>query len=313
MGKGSSKMLPRPNSRMIHIADSVARDLETGAAVVALESTIFSHLGLPSPANAQALRRCLGAVRKAGATPAVTAVLNGVPTVGVADAEAERICGPATKMASRDIATAVSQKWTYGASTVSAALTLAAAAGVSVFATGGIGGVHRDVNVSGDISADLPAIAKHQVVTVCAGAKVFLDLPRTVEYLETLAVPVVGWQCDYFPAFHAVSSGLPVPQRADSAEQVAALARTHWALGGGGILVVAPVPASEALPLGPLEEAVARALVTASEEGVKGAAVTPRLLAALAEVTDGATIAANLALAENNASVAGDIAVALAK
>ena len=172
--------------------------------------------------------------------------------------------------------------------------------------------MHRDVGVTGDVSADLAAIAESQIITVSAGAKVFLDLARTLEHLETLSVPVIGWQCDDFPAFHAVSSGLPVPFRAETAASIVGMAKAHWSLGGGGLLVVAPVPAEAALPLAPLEAAVSQALVTAATEGVRGPAITPLLLAALAEATSGETIEANLALAENNARIAAAIAVELA-
>ena len=181
-----------------------------------------------------------------------------------------------------------------------------------MFATGGIGGVDRGWAESGDISGDLVALATHQIVTVSAGAKVFLDLPGTLERLETDSVPVLGWQCDEFPAFHAVSSGLPVAHRVESADEVAAIARAHWALGGGGVLVVAPVPADMAIGLDRLTGAVDRALAAADATGATGNAVTPAVLAALAEATDGDSIPTNLALAENNARVAAAIAVALA-
>ncbi len=278
--------------------------------MVALESTLFSELGLPAPANTEALERCVAAVRSGGAVPAITAVLDGVASLGLGDSE--RICGPARKVAERDLAVAIAQRWMYGATTVSAAVTLAANAGVEVFATGGIGGVHRGWAETGDISADLGALARHPVVTVSAGAKVFLDLAATLERLETDGVPVLGWRCDDFPAFHARSSGLPVPHRVESAEGVAAIARAHWALGGGGILVVAPLPEAAALEFAPLEEAVRRALAAAAATGVSGNSVTPVVLAALSEATAGASVPANLALAENNARVAAEIASALA-
>lgn len=278
---------------------------------VALESTIFSHLGLPSPHNLEALDRCLAAVRDGGATPLITAVLDGEARVGVDASDHERICGPARKAAARDLAVAIGQRWAYGATTVSAALTLAASAGIEVFATGGIGGVHRGWADSGDISADLGALARHQIVTVSAGAKVFLDLPGTLERMETDGVLVLGWQTDEFPAFHAVSSGLPLPHRVESADEVARIARAHWRLGGGGLLVAAPVPAAAALDLADLERAVDTALAAAAADGITGPATTPAVLAALADATDGASIPTNLALAEHNASVAAAIAVAL--
>ncbi len=280
---------------------------------VALESTIFSHLGLPSPHNAEALARCVAAVRDGGAEPALTAVLDGVASVGVdTEALSERLCGPAQKVAARDLAVAIGQQWEYGATTVSASVTLAAAAGIQVFATGGIGGVHRGWADTGDVSADLGAIADHPVITVSAGAKVFLDLAATLERLESDSVPVLGWQCDEFPAFHARSSGLPVPHRVESAAEVARIATAHWELGGGGILVVAPVPEDDALAYEPLSVAVDEALAEADRQGVVGNAITPVVLGALADATGGASIPTNLALAENNARVAAQIAVALA-
>jgi pseudouridylate synthase len=191
----------------ISISTEVRDTLASNGAVVALESTIFSNLGLPSPANAQALSSCIAAIRKAGAVPAITAVIDGVARVGLNESEHERILGPAKKAGERELALAIAQQWSVGATTVSASLLLAARAGIGVFATGGIGGVHRDVQLHGDISADLGALAAHPVVTVCAGAKSFLDLPRTLEYLETLGVPVVGLACDEFPAFTVHSSG----------------------------------------------------------------------------------------------------------
>lgn len=279
---------------------------------VALESTIFSHLGLPSPHNREALDRCLAAVEGGGAVPLVTAVLDGVAQVGVDPDDHARICGPARKVAARDLAVAIGQRWDYGATTVSAALTLAARDGIRVFATGGIGGVHRGWDHTGDISADLGALASHQVVTVSAGAKVFLDLAATLERLETDGVVVLGWRTDELPAFHAVSSGLPLTHRVETADEVARIARAHWSLGGGGILVAAPVPSDAALDLAELEAAVDEALADAAAAGISGPATTPAVLGALADATDGRSVPTNLALAENNARVAAAIAVALA-
>lgn len=279
---------------------------------VALESTIFSHLGLPSPHNLEALDRCFDAIEAGGATPLITAVLDGEPRVGVEAEDHARICGPARKVAARDLGVAIGQGWEYGATTVSAALTLAAREGIEVFATGGIGGVHRGWPETGDISADLGALAAHQMVTVSAGAKVFLDLPATLERLETDGVIVLGWQTDEFPAFHAVSSGLALVHRVESAEEVARIARAHWSLGGGGILVAAPVPAEAAIDIVELEMAVDQALSAAEASGVTGPATTPVVLAALAEATDGRSVPTNLALAEHNAAVGAAIAVALA-
>ncbi len=276
-----------------------------------MESTIFSNLGLPSPANLHALDRCNRVIRAAGAEPALTAVLEGQATVGVEEAHYETICGPARKVAERDLAVAVGQDWPYGATTVSASVTLAASAKIRVFATGGLGGVHRDVQDSLDISADLKALSVHPVITVASGAKVFLDLARTLEFLETSSVPVLGYRCHEFPAFYARSSGLPVPHRVESPEEIADIAEAHWELSGGGVLVVNPVPADAAIDREVLDEAVETALASAASQGVTGPAITPIVLAEIARLTDGASIETNLALAESNAKLAAEIAVAL--
>jgi pseudouridine-5'-phosphate glycosidase len=293
------------------LSDDVANALDDGHPVVALESTIFSNLGLPSPANAEALERCLGAISDSGAVPAVTAVLDGIPRVGLSAGEHERILGPARKAAERDLPVAVAQRWAFGATTVSASVTLAAAAGVSVFATGGIGGVHRGAESTGDISADLDALANHPVVTVCAGAKAFLDLGRTLEYLETVGVPVLGWQHDDFPAFYTRTSGLRVPHRVESPTEVASVLvnRTRQA---SGVLVGVPIPESDELDPVELDTVLTQALADSEAAGITGAAVTPFVLGRIAQVTDGRSIPANLALAENNARVAAAIAVAVA-
>ncbi len=297
----------------LSVAPEVEAALATGRPVVALESTIFSELGLPPPHNRDALGRCLVAVRDGGATPALTAVLDGRGVVGVGESDHERICGPARKVAARDLGVAIGQRWPMGATTVSASLALAASAGVRVFATGGIGGVHRGAAETGDISADLDALARFPVVTVSAGAKVFLDLARTVEYLETASVPVLGWRCDTFPAFHAPSSRIPVTHTVTTGAEVAAIARAHWAIGGGGILLAAPVPAGDGLDLDELLAASAEAVRRADAAGATGGDVTPAVLAELAALTGGRSLAANLSLAANNASIAASVAVALAE
>lgn len=296
----------------LRIGPEVAEALAGGRPVVALETTIFSELGLPGPHNTEALARCLAALGHRGAVPALTAVLDGRPTVGVGRDDHERICGPTRKVAARDLAVAVAQRWAYGATTVSASLALAATAGIDVFATGGIGGVHHGAATSGDISADLDALARYPVVAVSAGAKVFLDLARTVEYLETASVPVLGWRCDTFPAFHAPSSGIPLTHRVETAAEVAAIAGAHRALGGGGVLVVAPVPDGDGLDLDELLAASDEAVARAERDGAVGGDVTPAVLAHLTELTGGRSLAANLSLAENNASIAAEIATALA-
>ena len=292
-------------------SDEVATALAEGRPVVALESTIFSNLGLPSPANGEALDRCAAAIRDGGAIPAVTAVLDGTVRVGLNDGEVGRILGPARKMAERDVPVAIAQRWEFGASTVSASVAIAAAAGISVFATGGIGGVHRGSELTGDISADLDALAHHHVVTVCAGAKAFLDLARSLEYLETVGVPVLGWQHDWFPAFYTRSSGLEAPHRVESADEVAHV-HTSSTRPSSGVLLAVPIPKDAELDPGELAAALDQALADCDAAGITGAAITPFVLGRIAEATDGRSIPANLALAENNARVAAQVAVAIA-
>jgi len=298
---------------MLHpaVSSDVAAALASGRAVVAMESTIFSNLGLPDPHNAEALRRCVAAVREAGAVPAITAVLDGVPRVGIDESEHERILGAGHKAAERDLAVAVGMRWPFGATTVSASVALAAAAGVRVFATGGIGGVHRGAELTGDISADLDALAHHPVITVCAGAKAFLDLARTLEYLETVGVPVLGWQHDWFPAFYTRSSGLRVAHRVESGADVAAIfaARSRPA---SGVLLAAPIPVADELDAQMLDGVLSAALAECDAAGIVGAAVTPFVLGRIAAATQGRSIPANLALAENNARVAALVATAIA-
>jgi pseudouridine-5'-phosphate glycosidase len=292
------------------VSPAVASARADGRPVVALESTIFSPFGLPAPANREALDRCLAAVREGGATPAVTAVLDGVARVGLDPAEHDRILDGGVKLAERDLPVAVAQRVPVGVTTVSASLALAAAAGVRVFATGGIGGVHKGAEATGDISADLGALAAHPVVTVSAGAKAFLDLARTLEHLETLSVPVLGWRTDELPMFWCRTSGLPLAHRVEDAATVARVVRARHALGSsGGVLVAAPIPEADALPRSAVDDAIASAVADAGT----GAAATPRVLAAIAVATAGRTVAANLALAENNARIAASIARRLAE
>lgn len=293
------------------LSDEVAAAIADGRAVVALESTIFSNLGLPSPANAAALDRCLTAIRDHGAVPAVTAVLDGRARVGLDPNEHDRILGAARKTAERDLPIAVAQRWPFGATTVSASVALAAAAGVSVFATGGIGGVHRGAELTGDVSADLDALAHHAVITVCAGAKAFLDLSRTLEYLETVGVPVLGWRHDDFPAFYTRSSGMAVPHRVESAAEVAAVLaeRTRER---SGVLLAVPIPEVDELDPAEMDRVLGSALADCDTAGITGAAITPFVLGRIGEATGGRSVPANLALAENNARVAAQIAVAVA-
>jgi len=296
----------------LRISDEVAAAQADGLAVVAMESTIFSGLGLPSPANVECLERCEAAIRRGGAVPALTAVLDGVGVVGVTGSETERVLGGSAKVAARDLPFAAAGSLGVGVTTVSATVTLAAAAGISVFATGGIGGVHRGAAVSGDVSHDLVALSRHPVVTVSAGAKAFLDLPATLEYLETLGVPVVGWGTDRFPAFYTRDSGVGVPATVSSGTEVAAMLTAAEALGHpGGVLVANPIPANDELDPAHIDAALDAALAEVEQRGLRGPAVTPLVLAAIAEATEGDSIPANLALAENNAVVATEIATAI--
>ena len=283
----------------------------TGRPVVALESTIFSHLGLPGPANAEALTRCLAAVRAAGAVPALTAVLDGVARVGVDPGEHARICGPAARRPNGTWRWPSRRSGRTGPPPSRRRWPWPHAAGIAVFATGGIGGVHRGAESTGDVSADLGAIASHPLVTVCAGAKAFLDLPRTLEELERIGVPVLGWRHDWFPAFYTRSSGLP-----------GAPPRRVGGRGGGGAASTAPVPTSACswrCPSRPTPSStrppwsvtIATALADAAEAEVAGPAVTPYVLERIAAVTAGDSVPANLALAEHNAAVAGAVAVAV--
>ncbi|MFA9566192.1 MAG: pseudouridine-5'-phosphate glycosidase, partial [Acidimicrobiales bacterium] len=252
----------------VTIAPDVQRALDHHRPVIAMESTVYSTLGLPADAGAEALERSRAACAQRGVTAAITAVVDGVATVGVSPADDARLLAATTKVAERDLAVAMAGRVEFGATTVSASLTLAAQAGIGVFATGGIGGVHRDVTASGDVSADLGAIARHPVVTVCSGAKAFLDLPRTLEHLEMLSVPVLGWQTDEFPAFYAHTSGLRLAHRVEGAIEVAAVHRARLQLGGGGTVLAVPVPSEVGLERAELEDIMDQAQRSAVGSGV---------------------------------------------
>lgn len=292
------------------MSTEVARARSEGEPIVALESTIFSTLGLPQPWNAVALDSCEGAIRAVGCIPAVTAVLDGQVRLGLEPDERERVLSDARKMAERDIAVAVAQGWSFGATTVSAAVAIASAGGVGVFATGGIGGVHRGAELSGDVSADLDAIAGFPVVTVSAGAKAFLDLARTLEYFETAGVPVLGWKHDWFPAFYTRSSGLAIPHRVESAREVADV-HHHRSRPERGMLLTVPIPEADELDPAGIESAISIALAECDRDGITGPAVTPHVLAAIGRATDGSSLPANVALARHNAEVAALVARAL--
>ena len=303
-----------PMREYLRIAQPVAEALQAGQAVVALESTVIAH-GLPRPANVEVARAMEDAVRANGATPATIAVMDGQIVVGLSDAEIERLGAEehVLKASRRDIATALATRRT-AATTVAGTLACASVAGISVFATGGVGGVHRGAERSFDVSADLIELSRSPLVTVCAGAKAILDLPLTMEYLETHGVPVIGVQTDELPAFYSRQSGLRVSHRAETAEEIAAIAQAQWASGlGGGLLVTCPIPAEHELPPARIEQAIAQALDEARERRIQGPATTPFLLSRLAELTGGESVKANRALLLNNAAWGAHIAVALSR
>ena len=293
---------------IFRVGDEVASAVADGVPVVAMESTIYSAFGLPEPANLECLERCDAVIRAAGAVPAMTAVLDGVAVVGIADNEVERVLGGTTKIAARDLGHAHATALGVGVTTVSASVTLAARAGVAVFATGGIGGVHRGFEASMDVSADLFELAHTQMIVVCSGPKVILDLPRTREALETMGVTLVGYRTDDMPAFWARHSGLAVDMRADRPQDIAAVARARAALGiGGSILVCNPVTPDLAIDIDVIEGWIASCI----DDAPAGAAATPWLLAEIARRSSGRSLAANKQLIIDNAALAGAIAACL--
>jgi pseudouridine-5'-phosphate glycosidase len=289
----------------------VAAALAAQQAVVALESTVIAH-GLPRPQNLAAARALEEAVRGLGSTPATIAIADGQAVVGADDALLGKLAEDpdVAKVSLRDIAPVLARRG-LGATTVAATVEIAARAGIPVMATGGIGGVHRGAERSFDESADLEAIARNPVCVVCAGAKLVLDLTLTLERLETLGVPVVGYGTDEFPAFYVRSSGLPLAHRVDGALAAARVVREQLAR-GAGIVIAVPIDAGDALDRTQAEAEVARALEAAKRQRVSGAALTPFLLAQLSDATGGRSLAANLSLLRANARVASQIALALA-
>jgi pseudouridine-5'-phosphate glycosidase len=300
----------------ITLSVEVAAALASGQPVVALESTIISH-GLPRPDNLELARALEAMVRDAGAVPATIAVLDGVVRIGLAPDDLERLAADPDigKLSVRDLAPAIAAGIS-GATTVAATAHLAARAGIEVFATGGLGGVHpapRPAGAQWDVSADLDTLARTPIAVVCSGVKSLLDVPATLERLETLGVAVVGYGTDDFPGFYVRRTGLRAPWRVDSPAQAAALLRARTALGVPAAVIVAnPVPGPAELDPTLHDAALHQALTAADTEGVRGPDLTPFLLAALASATDGAAVAANVALAESNAELAARIAVELA-
>jgi pseudouridine-5'-phosphate glycosidase len=293
------------------IRPEVAAALAARQAVVALESTVIAH-GLPRPQNLAAARALEDEVRGLGSIPATIALADGQAVVGADDALLSRLANDAAvaKVSLRDIAPVLARRGV-GATTVAATVEIAARAGIAVMATGGIGGVHRGAERSFDESADLEAIARNPVCVVCAGAKLVLDLALTLERLETLGVPVVGYGTDEFPAFYVRSSGLPLAHRVDGALAAARVVREQLAR-GAGIVIAVPVDASDALDRKEAESQVTLAVEAAERQRVSGAALTPFLLAQLSDTTGGRSLAANLSLLRGNARIASQIALALA-
>jgi pseudouridine-5'-phosphate glycosidase len=303
--------------RFFAASAEVQRARQLGLPMVALESSVITH-GLPRPRNRDVAEKMEAAVRNEGAVPATVAVIDGNILLGLTSYQLEDLAVQVDprKVSQRDFADVLRLK-AYGGTTVAGTMFAAAQAGISVFATGGIGGVHR-LGDQGhgryDVSPDLQALAETPMFVVCAGAKSILDLQATLEYLETMAVPVVGWQTDSFPAFYTASSGLPVSARVDTLEDLMKLARTHWALGfRSAVLVCQPLPAVDELPAREVEPAEAQAAREARQQGIRGQAVSPFLLKRVTELTGGRSLKANEALLVNNARLSAGIAKAYAQ
>lgn len=289
------------------ITPEISSALSTGAPIVALESTVITH-GLPQPQNLELARNMEKQVRKAGATPATIALIKGQIRIGISDEELVGLSQAESvlKVSHRDFATAIVKKMD-GGTTVAGTMFASQMAGIKVFATGGIGGVHKESSF--DISTDLHALAEIPMIVVCAGAKAILDLPATLEYLETMGVPVVGYQTDEFPAFYSRESGLGVSVRLDSAKEIADFAKAHWNLGmRSAVLVTNPVPETAAISKLEMDPIIAKASAEAIAQGIHGQKLTPFLLSRISELTEGKSLRTNLALLLNNARLAAQIA-----
>src|SRR6266487_949364 len=294
----------------IETSSEVKEGNKVGKAVVALESTVLTH-GLPRPQNLELARDMERAVRENGATPATIAFLDGCLHVGLTDAELDRLANEqdAVKVGPRDYATVMGNK-ACGGTTVAGTMLACKHAGIKVFATGGIGGVHRDAPF--DISADLQALATIPMIVVCAGAKAILDLPATLEYLETISVPVVGYGTDEFPAFYSRESGLDVSAKLETPQEIVDFAKAHWSTGQqSAVLVANPVPSADAISRSEMEPHITQANQEAHDKGIHGKALTPFLLQRINELTRGKSMRANLSLLLNNARLAAQIATVL--
>ena len=298
----------------LSVAPEIAQALAEGRPVVALESTILSH-GMPYPENVEFSHKVEQIVREEGAIPATTAIIGGKLKVGLTAEELEIMCRAdgVGKVSRRDVAVYLATGKT-GATTVATTMMLAEMAGIRVFATGGIGGVHRGAETTMDISADLQELSHTNVAVVCAGAKSLLDIPKTLEYLETMGVPVLGMGTEDFPAFYCRRSGCKVDAKVDTPAEAAAILKTKWELGlAGGVVIGNPIPAQYELDYDEMEKVINRALDAAKAEGIRGKETTPFLLAHIKDYTKGVSFASNLQLAYNNARVASRIAIELAK
>lgn len=296
----------------IDVHDEVGEALASGAPVVALESTILAH-GLPSPTAREVAQRLDDEIRSGGAVPALIAVREGVPTVGVSVEDVDWVIEAPDKLSASDLGPAIAAGST-GATTVSATMAMADAVGIQVFATGGIGGVHPGAGEHFDVSADISALAAYRVAVVSSGAKAILDLAATLEALESHRVPVIGYGTSEFPAFYSRSSGLSVPHRFDGPDDVAAALVAHWALPrAGGALVANPPPIGAALAEEEVAALVAEAQIAARDAQVTGKDLTPFLLDRLATASDGKTVIANIELVSSNAKLGAEIAVALSE
>jgi pseudouridine-5'-phosphate glycosidase len=296
----------------LQISDEVREALDQGQPVVGLETAVVTH-GLPFPTNVEIAQAMEQEIRDQGAVPATVAVLGGKLQVGVGREDILLLAQDrqVSKLSRRDISRAVLQKRN-GGTTVAGTLAALKKVGIKVFATGGIGGVHRGAGL--DVSADLPALGDSPVLVVCSGAKAILDLPGTLELLETLSVPVVGYQTEEFPAFYSRSSGLPVSVQVEDTDAAADLARAHWDLGlESAVLLVVPPPIKDALPEWQMKEAVNQALVEAENRSISGQAVTPFLLSRVSELTEKSSLKANIGLLLNNARVAAQAALSLSE
>ena len=299
----------------LHIKEDVKQALATGKAVVALESTIISH-GLPYPENLATAKAIEASVKEQGALPATIAIIDGKVHIGLDDGNLEILANgqtPITKVSRRDIASVIAAKG-YGATTVAATMIFAEMAGISVFATGGIGGVHRGGETDFDISADLPELARTNVCVVSAGPKAILDLKLTMEYLETAGVPVIGYRTDDLPAFWSAHSGIALHDRADDPTRIASIMKIKWQAGlAGGLMIANPVPEKDQIPADALSQVIDDALQAAQKDKITGKEVTPFLLRYIKDNTKGASLVTNQALVLNNAKLAAQIACAYAE